>query len=78
MGIHSYLTYLRDRLLLARELLAPSGSVFVQISDENVHHVKELCDDIFGTENYVSIIIYKKGGTATASQLSNIADFIVL
>lgn len=77
LGIHSYLTYLRDRLLLARELLASSGSVFVQISDENVHHVKELCDDIFGPENYVSIIIYKKGGTATASQLSNVADFIV-
>lgn len=77
VGIHSYLSYLRNRLLLARELLADSGSVFVQISDENVHHVKELCDEIFGVENYVSIIVYKKGGTATASQLSNVTDFIV-
>ena len=51
MGLHSYLTYLRDRLLLARELLAPSGSIFVQISDENVHHVRELMDEVFGAEN---------------------------
>ena len=77
LGIHSYLSYLRNRLLLAKELLSESGSVFVQISDENVHHVKELCDEIFGTENYVSIIIYKKGGTATTSQISNVADFII-
>lgn len=77
LGIHSYLTFLRNRLLLARDLLAESGSVFVQISDENVHHVKELCDEILGIQNYVSIIIYKKGGTATASQLSNVTDFIV-
>ena len=48
LGIHSYLTYLRDRLLLARELLSESGSVFVQISDENVHHVRELMDEVFG------------------------------
>ncbi len=54
LGIHSYLTYLRNRLLLARELLAESGSVFVQISDENVHMVRDLCDEIFGVNNYVS------------------------
>lgn len=48
LGIHSYLTYLRDRLLLARELLSESGSIFVQISDENVHHVRELIDEVFG------------------------------
>jgi adenine-specific DNA-methyltransferase len=48
LGIHSYLTYLRDRLLLARELLTESGSIFVQISDENVHHVRELMDEVFG------------------------------
>jgi adenine-specific DNA-methyltransferase len=48
LGIHSYLTYLRDRLLLARELLNESGSVFVQISDENVHHLRELTDEVFG------------------------------
>jgi len=52
LGIHSYLTYLRDRLLLARELLNESGSVFVQISDENLHHVREILDEVFGTENF--------------------------
>ena len=52
LGLHSYLTYLRDRLLVARELLTPSGSVFVQISDENVHHVRELMDEVFGAENF--------------------------
>jgi adenine-specific DNA-methyltransferase len=51
LGIHSYLTYLRDRLLLARELLTESGSVFVQISDGNVHHVREIMDEVFGVEN---------------------------
>ena len=48
LGIHSYLTYLRDRLLLGRELLRESGSCFVQISDENLHHVRELMDEVFG------------------------------
>jgi adenine-specific DNA-methyltransferase len=56
LGIHSYLTYLRDRLLLARELLHESGSIFVQISDENVHHVRELMDEVFGTEEFCSLI----------------------
>ena len=60
LGIHSYLSYLRDRLLLARELLADSGSVFVQISDENVHFVRNLCDEIFGKDNFYSQIIVKK------------------
>ena len=60
LGIHSYLTYLRDRLLLARELLSESGSVFVQISDENVHLVRNLMDEIFGVENFVSLITFKK------------------
>ncbi len=54
LGLHSYLTYMRDRLLLARELLTPSGSVFVQISDENLHHVRELMDEVFGAENFVA------------------------
>lgn len=57
LGIHSYLTYLRNRLLLARELLADNGSVFVQISDENVHHVRELCDEIFNPQNFVLQIL---------------------
>ena len=57
-GIHSYLTYLRDRLALARELLTPSGSVFVQIGDENVHRVRAVMDEVFGSENFVSQIAF--------------------
>ena len=60
LGLHSYLTYLRDRLLLARELLTPSGSVFVQISDENLHHVREVMDEVFGRENFVAMITFEK------------------
>jgi len=60
LGIHSYLTYLRDRLLLARELLHESGSVFVQISDENLHHVRELLDEVFGPKNLASIVAVRK------------------
>jgi adenine-specific DNA-methyltransferase len=56
LGIHSYLTYLRDRLLLAKELLSESGSVFVQISDENLHHVREIMDEVFGAENFISFL----------------------
>lgn len=60
LGLHSYLTYLRDRLLLARELLAESGSIFVQISDENLHHMREVMDEVFGNANFCSIISIKK------------------
>src|SRR5438874_12926498 len=60
VGLHSYLTYMRDRLMLSRDLLAPSGSIFVQISDENLHHVRELMDEIFGAENSVSMISFRK------------------
>lgn len=63
LGIHSYLSYLRDRLLLARELLTESGSVFVQISDENLHHVREICDELFGAENFIAIIKFQKTGS---------------
>ena len=59
LGIHSYLTYLRDRLLLAREMLTDSGSVFVQISDENVHRVRAVMEEVFGAENFVAQITYK-------------------
>ena len=54
LGLHSYLTYMRDRLLIARDLLTPSGSIFVQISDENLHHVREVMDEVFGAENFVA------------------------
>ncbi len=77
LGIHSYLTYLRDRLLLARELLSESGSVFVQISDENVHLVRNLMDEIFGVENFVSLITFEKTSSATSGRLSSISDYIL-
>ncbi|MDK2974932.1 MAG: adenine-specific DNA-methyltransferase [Methanofollis sp.] len=78
LGIHSYLTYLRDRLLLARELLTESGSVFVQISDENVHHVREIMDEVFGAGNFVSEIIFrKKGMTLGSTTLERMNDIIV-
>src|SRR5262245_41467735 len=60
LGIHSYLTYLRDRLVVARDLLTESGSIFVQIGDENVHLVRGLMDEVFGSENFVSQITYAK------------------
>lgn len=77
LGIHSYLTYLRDRLLLARELLSESGSVFVQISDENVHTVRVLLDEIFGIENFQSLITYKKTTGNRSVYLDNINDYIL-
>jgi adenine-specific DNA-methyltransferase len=64
LGLHSYLTYLRDRLLVARELLTESGSVFVQIGNENVHHTRELLDDVFGPENLISQITFLKTSSA--------------
>jgi adenine-specific DNA-methyltransferase len=60
LGLHSYLTYLPDRLLLARDLLAPSGSIFVQISDENVHHIREVMGEVFGSENFCCQIAFRK------------------
>lgn len=77
LGIHSYLTYLRDRLLLARELLSDSGSVFVQISDENLHHVRELMDEVFGSSNYVALIQFAKNSGQTTNLLSVDVDYIV-
>ncbi|MCF6154144.1 MAG: site-specific DNA-methyltransferase [Candidatus Brocadia sp.] len=79
LGIHSYLTYLRDRLLLARELLHESGSIFVQISDENVHHVRELMDEVFGTDNFLSIICFSKaaGGLRAVNRVGNTLDYII-
>jgi adenine-specific DNA-methyltransferase len=77
LGIHSYLTYVRDRLLLAKDMLHESGSVFMQISDENVHHVRELMDEIFEPENFVAQIIFQKTGGFTPSTLSTIEDYII-
>jgi adenine-specific DNA-methyltransferase len=77
LGIHSYLTYLRDRLLLARELLTESGSVFVQISDENIHHVRELMDEVFGAGNFVVLICYRRLGTMIGAELKSSAHYLV-
>ena len=77
LGIHSYLKYLRDRLVVARELLTQSGSVFVQISDDNVHLVRNLLDEVFGSENFVSQIIYTKTSGATSKTISSVADYIL-
>lgn len=78
LGIHSYLSYLRNRLLLTRELLSESGSVFVQISDENLHYVRNICDEIFGVENFVSQITVKKGSVVFAKKLLNSATFYIV
>lgn len=77
LGIHSYLTYLRDRLLLARELLHESGSIFVQISDENVHLVRNLMDEVFGVENFVSQIFFQTTSGFETNTLSRIGDLIL-
>jgi adenine-specific DNA-methyltransferase len=77
LGLHSYLTYMRDRLMIARDLLTPSGSIFVQISDENVHHVRELMDGIFGAENFVAIITFKKTTGQTSKFLTGSCDYIL-
>jgi adenine-specific DNA-methyltransferase len=74
-GIHSYLTYLRDRLTVARDLLADSGSIFVQIGDENVHRVRALMDEVFGEANHVSAIAFKKTSGTGARYLENIYDY---
>lgn len=76
LGIHSYLGYLRDRLIVARDLLTASGSVFVQIGDENVHLVRSLLDEVFGVENFVSQITFLKTSSST-SEFGGIADYIV-
>lgn len=77
LGLHSYLTYLRDRLLVARELLADSGSIFVQISDENLHHVREVMDEVFGADNFVSVIVFSKTSSASGDLLSSVADYLL-
>ena len=76
-GIHSYLTYLRDRLTVARDLLTESGSIFVQIGDENVHRVRALMDEVFGEGNFVSLITVMKTSSSTQDYLSNTADFLL-
>jgi adenine-specific DNA-methyltransferase len=76
-GIHSYLTYLRDRMTVARDLLTDSGSIFVQIGDENLHRIRAVMDEVFGDSNFVSIIQVQKTGSQAGNLLANTVDFIV-
>ena len=75
-GVHSYLTYLRDRLTVMRDLLTESGSIFVQIGDENMHRVRTLLDEVFGEENFCCLIQFQKTGSFSANVLPNTVDFI--
>jgi len=77
LGIHSYLSYLRDRLVVARELLTERGSVFLQIGDENVHLARNICDEVLGSENAISIISVRKTGGTTGDFLAGTTDFIL-
>lgn len=77
LGLHSYLTYLRDRLLLARDLLHPEGSIFVQISDDNVHHVREVMDEVFGAENFLSQIVFQTTSGFETKGLATLGDFLL-
>ena len=74
-GIHSYLTYLRDRLTVARDLLHESGSIFVQIGDENIHRVRSLLDEVFGEDNHVVDIVFKKKSSTSATDPVN--DYLI-
>lgn len=77
-GIHSYLTYLRDRLTVARDLLTNSGSIFVQIGDENLHRVRSVLDEVFGVENFISQInVVKTSGLAASDRMSSTTDYIL-
>jgi adenine-specific DNA-methyltransferase len=77
LGIHSYLSYIRDTLLLSRELLTESGSMFVQISDENVHHVKEIMDEVFGVNNFCRVISFQKTSGQETKIIASTVDFIL-
>jgi adenine-specific DNA-methyltransferase len=76
-GIHSYLTYLRDRLTVARDLLAASGSIFVQIGDENVHRVRSVMEEVFGEDNFIAQIATKTSGGSTGEYLAGVIDHVL-
>ena len=77
LGIHSYLAYLRDRFVLSRELLVDTGSIFVQISNENVHRVRIAMDEVFGSHNFVSLITFAKTSGQTDNQLASVSDYLL-
>ncbi|MBC8233490.1 site-specific DNA-methyltransferase, partial [bacterium] len=77
LGIHSYLAYLRDRLIVAKELLTDSGSIFVQIGDENVHRVRCLMDEVFGSENFVSLITFRTATSQPSNTIASVSDYLL-
>ena len=77
LGQHTYLSYLRDRIILSRSLLSQSGSMFIQISDENAHHVRELLDEIFGPDNFISQITFVKTSGSTGDFLAGTSDYLL-
>ena len=77
LGIHSYLTYLRDRLLLSKQMLTDSGSVFVQIGDENVHLARMIMDEVFGTENHCAQIAFQKSGKSATTSIPGVFDYLL-
>ena len=77
LGIHSYLVYLRDRLVVARDLLTETGSVFVQIGDENVHLVRNVMDEVFGSDNFVALINYRSMMPLASGQIECVYDYVV-
>jgi adenine-specific DNA-methyltransferase len=78
LGLHSYLTYLRDRLTLAKDLLTSTGSVFVQISDENIHHVREVLDEVMGAENYAGQIAFFKTSSQSTTSIPSVCDYLLV
>jgi adenine-specific DNA-methyltransferase len=77
LGIHSYLTYLRDRILLSHDLLGEKGSIYVQIGDENIHHVREILDEVFGVQNFAGLITVRKTLPLGSNGLAGVSDYIV-
>ena len=77
LGIHSYLAYLRDRMLIAKELLTDGGSIFVQINDENVHRVRSVMDEVFESENFVSTITWTRANMTSSTGMASVSDYIL-
>ena len=77
LDIHSYITYLRDRLLLARDLLTETGSIFIQISDQNVHLVRILLDEVFGVQNFASLITFRTATSQPSNLIASVSDYLV-
>lgn len=77
LGLHSYLTYLRDRLFLTKEMLTPSGSIFVQISDDNLHHVREVMDEVFAADNFISIIFFQTTSGFETKTIAALGDYLL-